>query len=52
VPFLVYQEKLLSNRGSRTLLLTVTGVIVILGLIMDGSGAIIIMGEKCGLLGR
>jgi hypothetical protein len=52
VPFLVYQEKLLSDRGSRTLLLTVTAVIVILGLIMDGSGAIIIMGEKCGLQGR
>lgn len=52
VPIVVYSEDFLPEKGGRNLLFTVAGLIFILGLIMDGSGAIIIMGAKCGLLGR
>jgi hypothetical protein len=51
-PFAVYGERLYSNKGARNLVLAVSALVVILGLIMDGSGAMIIMGEKLGLLRR
>ena len=51
-PFIVYGERLYSNKGARNLVLAVSALVVILGLIMDGSGAMIIMGEKLGLLRR
>jgi hypothetical protein len=49
LPIAVYTQNLLANKASRNLVLAVSGLIVILGLIMDGSGAMIIMGEKVGL---
>jgi hypothetical protein len=51
-PFAVYGERLYSNKGARHLVLAVSALVVILGLVMDGSGAMIIMGEKLGLLRR
>lgn len=49
LPIATYTQDLLANRAARNLVLAVAGLIVILGLIMDGSGAMIIMGEKLGL---
>jgi len=51
-PFAVYGERLYGNKGARHLVLAVSALVVILGLVMDGSGAMIIMGEKLGLLRR
>lgn len=50
-PIAVYSDNLFTNKKVRNLVLWVAGFTVILGLIMDGSGAMIIMGEKCGLQG-
>ncbi len=41
---------LASNRSARNLVLCVAGLIVLLGIAMDGSGAIIAMGAKVALL--
>jgi len=51
LPIAVRTQDILANRASRNLVLTVAGIIVILALIMDGSGAMIIMGERLGLQG-
>ncbi len=51
LPIAVRAKDLVSSKASRNLVLAVAGLIVILALIMDGSGAMIIMGEKCGLQG-
>ncbi len=52
VPIAAYNLKLFPEKGARNVMLAVAGITLILGLIMDGSGAMIIMGEKCGLIGR
>lgn len=49
LPIAARTQDLLANRASRNLVLAVAGIIVILALIMDGSGAMIIMGERLGL---
>ncbi|MEN6441962.1 MAG: hypothetical protein ABFD97_25655 [Syntrophobacter sp.] len=41
---------LASNKGARNLVLTVAGLIVVIGLAMDGSGAIIGMGAKLAMV--
>jgi hypothetical protein len=51
-PIAVYNLKLFPEKAGRNAVLAVAGITLILGLIMDGSGAMIIMGEKCGLIGR
>lgn len=51
-PIAVYNLKLIPEKAGRNAMLAVAGITLILGLIMDGSGAMIIMGEKCGLIGR
>ena len=43
-------NNLLSKSPARTLVLWTTGLIVILGIVMDGSGAIIGLGAKLGLM--
>ncbi len=52
VPIVLFREDLLPDKGGRSLLLSVAMLIFILGLFMDLSGALIIMGAKCGLVGR
>jgi hypothetical protein len=43
---------LTSNRVVRTLVLSVAGLIIVLGLAMEGAGAFISMGSKMALLGK
>ncbi|MCP8686426.1 hypothetical protein [Marinobacterium sedimentorum] len=43
---------LTSNRAVRTLVLSVAGLIIVLGLAMEGAGAFISMGSKMALLGK
>lgn len=49
LPIVVY--RLSQQTGLRKLALTITGLIVLLGLTMDGFGAIIAMGVRMGLAG-
>ena len=43
-------DNLVMNKAARKIVLWVTGLIVMIGVSMDGSGAIIAMGVKVGLL--
>ncbi len=43
-------NNLVKNKAARKIVLWVTGLIVMIGVAMDGSGAIIAMGVKVGLL--
>jgi predicted membrane channel-forming protein YqfA (hemolysin III family) len=43
-------DNLVMNKAARKIVLWVTGLIVMIGVAMDGSGAIIAMGVKVGLL--
>jgi hypothetical protein len=52
LPFLVYSEKLLESPGLKKITLTVLGVMLVLGLTMDGFGAIIAMGAKVATLAK
>ncbi len=52
LPIVVHSNRLLTDKGSRNLVLTVAGLIVLLGLTMEGFGSVISMGVKMGLLGR
>ncbi len=51
LPIVVNDNRPLAERGARTLTLTVTGLIVLLGLTMEGFGAVISLAVKRGLLG-
>ncbi len=52
LPIAVYSNSLLANKKARNLVLVVAGLIVILGLTMEGFGAVVAMGVKMGLLAR
>ena len=52
LPIAASGNQLLANRGARNLLLMLSGLVVLLGLAMEGSGAIVGLGVKMGLLGR
>ncbi len=49
LPIAARAKDLVANKTSRNLVLAVAGLVVILAIIMDGSGAMIIMGERLGL---
>lgn len=46
------QNNLAADRGTRLLVLTVAALVVLLGLAMEGEGALVGLGVKMGLLGR
>ncbi len=50
LPVAVYNSNLHADRSARNLVLTVAGLIVLLGLTMEGFGAVISMGVRMGLL--
>ncbi len=50
LPIAVYGNSLHADRSARNLVLTVSGLIVFIGLGMEGFGAVIAMGVKMGLL--
>jgi hypothetical protein len=52
LPMLVYNKQLLESTGIEVITLTVLGLLVILGLTMDGFGAIIAMGSKVSTLAK
>ncbi len=52
LPIVVSGNQLLVNRGARNLVLTLSALVVLLGLVMEGSGAIVGLGVKMGLLGK
>jgi hypothetical protein len=52
LPVVIYNNKLLENKGLKKITLTVLGVMVVLGLTMDGFGAIIAMGTKVATLAK
>jgi hypothetical protein len=52
LPMLVYNKQLLERTGIEVITLTVLGLLVILGLTMDGFGAIIAMGSKVSTLAK
>ena len=52
LPIAVSGNQLVANRGARNLVLMLAGLVVLLGLAMEGSGAIVGLGVKMGLLGR
>jgi len=45
-------SQLVLDRGARNLLLTLAALVVLLGFAMEGSGAIVGLGVKMGLLGK
>ncbi len=52
LPMLVYNKQLLESTGLKVITLTVLGLMVVLGLTMDGFGAIITMGSKVSTLAK
>lgn len=52
LPIAASGSQLLVDKSARNLLLTLSGLVVLLGLVMEGSGAIVGLGVKMGLLGR
>ncbi len=52
LPVAVFKSDLLTNKSSRKLVLTITGLIIIIGLVMEGFGSVISAGVKMGLIGR
>jgi hypothetical protein len=52
LPMLVYNKQLLESTGLKVITLTVLGLMVALGLTMDGFGAIIAMGSKVSALAK
>jgi hypothetical protein len=51
LPMVTYGKRLIESDGMKKLVLTITGLIILLGLTMDGFGAIIAMGVRMGLSG-
>ncbi|RJR47894.1 MAG: hypothetical protein C4567_00595 [Deltaproteobacteria bacterium] len=52
LPIAVRDPHLLGEKGNKSLVLTVSGLVMLLVMAMDGYGALIIMGAKQGLLAR
>jgi hypothetical protein len=52
VPIAASGKHLLVDTSARNLMLLLTGLVVLLGLAMEGSGATVGLGVKMGLLGR
>jgi len=52
LPMLIYNKQLLESAGLKVITLTVLGLMVVLGLTMDGFGAIIVMGSKVSTLAK
>jgi hypothetical protein len=52
LPMVVYQKGILDDRRLKVLALTVIGFMVLVGLGMDGFGAIIAMGAKLGVMAK
>ncbi|HVN70955.1 MAG TPA: hypothetical protein VMU10_02935 [Desulfomonilia bacterium] len=52
LPVLVFDKQILEGEGLKKITLTVLGVMVVLGLTMDGFGAIIAMGSKVATLAK
>ena len=52
LPILIFNVKILESAGLKKITLTVLGVMVVLGLTMDGFGAIIAMGAKVATLAK
>jgi len=52
LPMLVYNKQLLESTGLKVITLTVLGLMIVLGLTMDGFGAIITMGSKVSTLAK
>jgi hypothetical protein len=52
LPITASHPALANDRRAQRLVLTVAALIVLLGLVMEGSGAIISLGVKEGLLAR
>jgi hypothetical protein len=52
LPGLIFNKQLLERAGLRVITLTVIGLMVLLGLTMDGFGAIIAMGSKVSSLAK
>jgi hypothetical protein len=52
LPVLIFNAKILESAGLKKITLTVLGVMVVLGLTMDGFGAIIAMGSKVATLAK
>jgi hypothetical protein len=52
LPILIFNAKVLESAGLKKITLTVLGVMVVLGLTMDGFGAIIAMGSKVATLAK
>ncbi len=50
LPIVVAGKQWIAERSARTLLLTLAALVVLLGLAMEGSGAIVGLGVKMGLL--
>ena len=49
---LAVSNKLATDQGARLLVLTSAALVVLLGLAMEGAGAVVTLGVKMGLLGR
>lgn len=45
-------DQIVEDSAARNLLLTITAFIVLLGLAMEGGGAVVALGAKLGLIGR
>ena len=52
LPIAVSDPYLFQEKGNKTVILTVSGLVILLVLAMDGYGALVIMGAKQGLLAR
>lgn len=52
LPIAAASKQLVASHSVRNLMLTLTALVVLLGLAMEGSGAIVALGVKMGLLGR
>lgn len=52
LPIAVYRNVPLTDKGNRSLVLGIAALIVLLGLFMEGAGAIIGKGVTMGLMGR
>jgi len=52
LPIAVFKSDGLTDKTSKKLVLIVTGLIIIIGLIMEGFGSVISAGVKMGLLGE
>ncbi len=52
LPIPIFNAKILESAGLKKIILTVLGLMVVLGLTMDGFGAIIAMGSKVATLAK